>query len=353
MRNIRRASGAMASKAKRPGSVIVRGGRRSDASTRAKRVARAPARARTIVRPSAVAASGAPPITVAGSVQRPGSRSEPSVRPEVTSIRARVVAAPLGVAVYSDRHPAAGWPAGSARGEPAPSARVRSAPARSSTRSPGAVVGAAACSPHPARPRRGGEDREGGERARAWRPQRRRARQAPAASRRRTPPAAVLHERRTAAVGRTARTRAPVPGRPRRRAPRRGSRRRSVAPPRAVWPRAALHSARSSARRGGGEGGARLPVVEGDHGAPTAAREWSSPSAASARPRRERGREARRTRLAPGRRRLGELAALLEAAQHRAVGDPRAAVSAAQVERGDLLGAARSPAARERRGRRG
>ena len=151
MRNIRRASGAMASKAKRPGSVIVRGGRRSDASTRAKLSSRAPARARTIVRPSAVAASGAPPITVVGRVQRPGSRSEPMVRPEVTSIRATVVAAPLAVAVYSDRHPTAGWPAGSARGEPAPSARVRSAPARSSTRSPGAVVGAAACSPHPAR----------------------------------------------------------------------------------------------------------------------------------------------------------------------------------------------------------
>jgi hypothetical protein len=71
-------------------------------------VSRARPRARTIVRPSAVAASGAPPITVVGSVQRPGSRSEPSVRPEATSIRASVVAAPLGVAVYSDRHPAAG-----------------------------------------------------------------------------------------------------------------------------------------------------------------------------------------------------------------------------------------------------
>ena len=61
-----------------------------------------------------------------------------------------MVAAPAGVAVNSARQPAAGWPAGSARGAPAPSVRVRSAPARSTTSSPG-DTGAAACSPHPAR----------------------------------------------------------------------------------------------------------------------------------------------------------------------------------------------------------
>jgi hypothetical protein len=99
MRNIRLVSLATASKAKRPGRVTMRGGRRSEASTSANRVSRAPARARTSVRPSAVAASGAPPLTVAGRVQRPGRRSEPVGRPVSTSTRATVVAEPLGVAV--------------------------------------------------------------------------------------------------------------------------------------------------------------------------------------------------------------------------------------------------------------
>ena len=127
----------------------MRGVPRSDASSSANLDSRAPARARTSVCPSAVAASGAPPITVAGRVQRPGSRSERSARPVDTSTRAMVVAAPAGVAVNSARQPAAGCPAGSARGAPAPSVRVRSAPARSTTRSPDGT-GAAACSPHPA-----------------------------------------------------------------------------------------------------------------------------------------------------------------------------------------------------------
>ena len=99
------------------------------------------------MRPSAVAASGAPPITVAGSVQRPGRRSERSVRPLGTSTRATVVAAPVGVAVYSDRQPAAGCPAGSARGR-AGAEREGALGAGAQQHEVAGAAGAAACSPH-------------------------------------------------------------------------------------------------------------------------------------------------------------------------------------------------------------
>ena len=158
----------MASKAKRPGERDVRGGRRSDASTSANRVSRAPARARTSVRPSAVAASGAPPITVAGSVQRPGSRSERSVRPR-GDVDARDGGGRAGRRRGVQRPPARGGLPGGQRARGAGAEREGALGAGAEQHEvAGGAAGAAACSPHPAtagvaaaRMERGGERAHG------------------------------------------------------------------------------------------------------------------------------------------------------------------------------------------------
>ena len=142
----------MASKAKRPGSVIVRGGRRSDASTRGRSVCRARPRARgrssarrrwrrRARRRSPWWAGSSAQAAAASPWCAPRSRRfarrwwrhrSPS-RCTATAIRRR-----------AGRRAARGESRRRARG----CARRRRAAA---PRSPGAVVGAAACSPHPAR----------------------------------------------------------------------------------------------------------------------------------------------------------------------------------------------------------